>query len=55
MYTYLWASLIAQTVKTLPIMQETLVQALGQEDSLEKRMATHSSSLAWRISRTEEP
>ena len=55
MYTYLWASLVAQIVKTLPVMQETLVRALGQEDSLEKGMATHFSILAWRISRTEEP
>ena len=36
-------------VKNLPIMQETEVQSLGQEDSLEKGMATHSSFLAWRI------
>ena len=55
MYTYLWASLVAQIVKTLPVKQETLVRALGQEDSLEKGMATHFSILAWRISRTEEP
>ena len=55
MYTYLRASLIAQIVKTLPVMQETLVRALGQEDSLEKGMAIHSSILAWRIPQTEEP
>ena len=55
MYTYLWASLVAQIVKTLPVKQETLVRALGQEDSLEKGMATDFSILAWRISRTEEP
>ena len=36
-------------------MQETQVQSLGQEDQLEKEMATHSSILAWEISRTEEP
>ena len=42
-------------VKNLPAMQETRVQSLGQEDPLEKRMATHSSVLAWRIPRTEEP
>ena len=42
-------------VKNLPAMQETRVQSLGQEDPLEKEMATHSSILAWRISRTEEP
>ena len=42
---YVWASLIAQLVKNLPAMQEALVQYLGQEDSLEKRQATHSSIL----------
>ena len=41
-------------VQTLPAMQETWVPSLGKEDSLEKRMATHSSSLAWRIPWTEE-
>ena len=46
MHTHLWASLVAQTVKNLPARQETLLQALGQEDSLEKGMATHSSILA---------
>ena len=46
----LWASLVAQTVKTLPAMQETWVQPLGWEDPLEKGKATHSSILAWRIS-----
>ena len=46
--------LMAQMVKNLPAMQETPVQALGQEDPLEKGMATHFSILAWRISRTEE-
>ena len=46
---------MAQIVKNLPTMQETLVQSLGQEDALEKRMATHSSVLAWRIPWTEEP
>ena len=50
-----WASLVAQMVKNLPAMQETWVRSLGWEDSLEKRMATHSSILAWRIPRTEEP
>ena len=49
------ASLVAQTVKCLPTMPETRVQSLGQEDPLEKGMATHSSILAWTISRTEEP
>ena len=46
---------MAQTVKNLPAMPETWVQSLGQEDPLGKGMATHSSILAWRISRTEEP
>ena len=46
---------MAQTVKNLPVMQEIRVQSLGQEDPLEKRMATHSSILAWRIPWTEEP
>ena len=42
-------------VKNLPAMQETQVPSLGQEDSLEKGMATHSSTLAWRIPWTEGP
>ena len=46
---YSWASLVTQTVKNLPAMQETWVQSLGQEDPLEEGMATHSSILAWRI------
>jgi len=46
---------VAQTVKNLPAMQETQVLSLGWEDPLEKGMATHSSSLAWRIPWTEEP
>ena len=50
-----WAFLVAQMVKSLPAMQETQIQSLGQEDSLEKGMATHSSSLAWSIPWTEEP
>ena len=45
----IWASLIAQSVKNLPVMQETWVQSLGQEDPMEKAKATHSSILAWRI------
>ena len=49
------ASLMAQTGKNLPAVQEMWVQYLGQEDSLEKGMATHSSILAWRILWTEEP
>ena len=48
-------SLVAQTVKNLPAMQGTHVQSLGQEDPLEKDMATHSSILAWRIPWTKEP
>ena len=48
------ASLVAQMVKNLPAMWETWVQSLGQEDSLEKGMATHSSILAWKIPLTEE-
>ena len=54
-YGSLGASLIAQSVKSLPAMQETQVQFLGQEDPLEKARATHSSILAWRIPWTEEP
>ena len=46
---------MAQTVKRLPTMRETRVQSLGQEDPLEKEMATHSSILAWKIPWTEEP
>ena len=49
------ASLVTQLVKNLPAMQETRVRSLGQEDPLEKGMATHSNSLAWRIPRTEKP
>ena len=46
---------MAQMVKRLPAMQETLVRSLGQEDALEKETATHSSILAWKIPWTEEP
>ena len=46
---------MAQAVKNLPAMKETWVQFLGQEDILEKEMATHSSILAWRIPWTKEP
>ena len=49
------ASLVAQVVKNPPVMQETWVQSLDEEDPLEKEMATHSSILAWRIPWTEEP
>ena len=48
-------SLVAQTVKNLPAMQETQVRSLGQKNPLEKKMATHSSVLAWKIPWTEEP
>ena len=51
----LWASLVALTVKNLSAVLETRVWSLGWEDPLEKKMATHSSILAWRIPRTEEP
>ena len=47
--------LVAQTVKSLPEMQEAQVQSLGWEDPLKKEMATHSSILAWRIPWTKEP
>ena len=46
---------MAQTLKHLPTMRETWVQSLGQEDPLEKEMATHSSILAWKIPWTEGP
>ena len=49
------ASLVAQSVKNLPAVQETRVLSLGWEDPLEKEMATHSSILAWKISWTEKP
>ena len=49
-----FSSPVAQAVKNLPAMQETLVQSLGQEDSLEKEMTTHSGILAWEIPWTEE-
>ena len=51
----MWASLVAQTVKNPPAMQEMWVQSLGPEDPMEKEMATHSSVLAWRIPGTGEP
>ena len=47
--------LVAQTVKNVPAMQETLVQSLGWEDLLEKGMAIHSSMLAWTVPQTGEP
>ena len=54
-YLYKGASLVAQTVKLLSAMLETWVRSLGREDPLEKEMATHSSTLAWKIPWTEEP
>ena len=50
-----WASLVAQMVKNLPTMQETLARSLGQEDPLQKEMTAHSSILTWGIPWTEEP
>ena len=56
MHIYIYIDFpVAQIVKYLPVMQETWVRSLGQEDPLEKGMATHSSILAWRIPWTEEP
>ena len=49
------ASQVTQTLKKLPAVQETQVRSLGQEDSLEMRMATHPRIPAWKIPRTEEP
>ena len=51
---YMTVSLVAQTVKHLPAMQDTLVQSLGWEDPLEKEMATYFRTLAWKIPWTEE-
>ena len=48
-------SLVVQTVKCLSTMQETWVRSLGQKDPLEKEMAIHSSTIAWKIPWTEEP
>ena len=48
-------SLLAQTIKRLPVMRETWVRFLGWEDPLEKEMAIHSSTLAWKIPWTEKP
>ena len=50
-----WASPVAQLVKNLPTMRETWVRSLGWEDPLEKGMATHSNTLAWRIPWTYQP
>ena len=49
------ASLVAQLVKNLPAVQETRVQSVGWEDALEEEISTYSSTLAWKISWTEEP
>ena len=49
------ASQVVQKLKRLPAMWETWVRGLGQEDPLEKEMATHSSTLAWKIPWMEEP
>ena len=49
------ASLVVQWIKGLPTMRETQVRSLGREDPLEKEMATHTSTLAWKIPWTEKP
>ena len=54
-FQHIQASLVAQTVKHLPTVRETRVYSLSQEDPLEKEMATHSSTFAWRIPWMEEP
>ena len=51
----MWASLVAQRLKRLPGMRKTLIRSLDQEDPLEKEMATHSSTLAWKVPWMEEP
>ena len=51
----MWASLVAQMIKNLPAMQESPVLSMGRDDPLEKRIAIHSSILAWRSPWTEEP
>ena len=55
LYETPWASFVAQLVKSLPVVQETQVQSLGEEDPLETERATHSSILSWKIPGTEEP
>ena len=55
LYCYLWTSLVAHRLKHLPGMRETWVWSLGREDPLEKEMATHCSTLAWRIPWREGP
>ena len=54
-FCFIGASIIAQLVKNLPVMQKTGVRFLGREYPLEKEMAIHSSILAWKIPWTEEP
>ena len=54
-YRFLCEHVVAQMVKCLPTMQETQVRSLGREDPLEKEMAPHSSTLAWKIPWMEEP
>jgi len=54
-FQYSWASMVAQTIKNLSAMLETLIRSLGGEDPLEEGIATHSSILAWRIPWTEDP
>ena len=54
-YQGVWASLVAQRLKRLPVVQETWVLSLSREDPLEKEMATHFSIIAWRIPWREEP
>ena len=51
----MWNFLVAQSVENLPVVQETWVQSLGQEDPLKKEMATHSSLLAWKLPWTGQP
>ena len=53
--TYMWASLVAQMLENLRVMQETWVQSLGWKDPLEEGMTAHSSILAWSIPMTEVP
>ena len=55
MYILLGASLVARTIRRLLMMQGTWVQSLAWEDPLEKEMAAHSSTLAWKIPWVEEP
>ena len=55
LYSWTLISLVAQTVKRLSTMRETWVQSLGREDPLEKEMAIHSSTLAWKIPWTGQP